>query len=101
MNSYHIIKTRYEFISNGLEEHNGKLSNRRKRCLQKKVESLLSQVLTTREADEEWGMVNGTVRRDCNRGRFYPEEIKKSKGTWLIVRQALFRVYGEPKRNKK
>lgn len=46
-------------------------------------------------------MVNGTVRRDCNRGRFYPEEIKKSKGTWLIVRQALFRVYGESKRNKK
>jgi hypothetical protein len=64
------------------------------------VKSLLSQVLTAREADEEWGMADGTVKRDCNRGRFYAEEIKKSKGTWLIVRQALLRVYGEPKSNR-
>lgn len=77
---------------------NGKLPNRGNRCLQKKVKSLLSQVLTAREADEEWGMADGTVKRDCYRGRFYAEEIKKSKGTWLIVRQALFRVYGSPKK---
>lgn len=78
--------------------YNAKLSNRRNRCLQKKAKSLLSQVLTAREADEEWGMASGTVRRDCNRGRFYAEEVKKSAGTWLITRQALSRVYGASKK---
>jgi hypothetical protein len=84
-----------------LEVCNAKLSRRRNKCIQKKkAKSLLSQVLTAREADEEWGMAIGTVRRDCNRGRFYAEEVKKSAGTWLITRQALARVYGEPNKNK-
>lgn len=98
-NSYHIMKIRTDTNSyQRLEVCNAKLS-RRNRCIQKKAKSLLSQVLTAREADEEWGMAIGTVRRDCNRGRFYAEEVKKSAGTWLITRQALARVYGEP--NKK
>ena len=47
-----------------------------------KAKSLLSQVLTAREADEEWGMAIGTVRRDCNRGRFMQ---KKLKIRWNLV----------------
>lgn len=98
--SYHTIGIRNDTNSyQGLEVYNARFSNRRNRCLQKKAKSLLSQVLTAREADEEWGMAIGTVRRDCNRGRFYAEEVKKSAGTWMITRQALARVYGEP--NKK
>ena len=42
----------------------------------RKVKSLLSQVLTAREADEEWGMADGTVKRDCNRGRFMQKKLK-------------------------
>ncbi|WP_020060200.1 helix-turn-helix domain-containing protein [Bacillus sp. 123MFChir2] len=45
-------------------------------------------------------MADGIVKRDRNRGRFYAEKIKKSKGTWLIVRQVLLRVYGDSKSNK-
>lgn len=50
-------------------------------------------ILTSSEADERWDLPKGTVKLDCNRGKFYPHEYRKSGGTWLVTVSAMERVY--------
>lgn len=59
-------------------------------------------VMTSSEAAERWGISPVTVKQACSgqRGlppRFKKEECRKSKGTWLVTRQGMVRLYGEEK----
>lgn len=58
-------------------------------------------VMTPPEASKQWGLSKDTVRAALTRGRF-DEQIKKglvrkSGGQWLLNKQAMYEVYGEPK----
>lgn len=57
------------------------------------------QVMTATEAAELWGVGEATVKQACSgqKGfppRFAPEEFRKSKGTWLVTRAGMERLYG-------
>lgn len=54
----------------------------------------LSLVMTAGEADTKWGLGHGTIRKACNEGRFAPDEMRKSQGTWLVTVAGMQRVYG-------
>jgi hypothetical protein len=60
----------------------------------------LSDVMTVTEAAAEWGFDPSTLRYACIGGKFSTNEARKSGGTWLITRQAMKRVYGEPSTTK-
>ncbi len=55
----------------------------------------LDSVMTAAEAATIWGLSINTVRNACLAGRFEPNEVRKSLGTWLITRAAMERVYGQ------
>lgn len=67
------------------------------------MRSPLYEVLTLHEAAKMWGLASVTLRRlifDVENGksdRLKPNEYKKSAGTWLILKSAMTRLYGEPK----
>lgn len=57
-------------------------------------------VMTSAEAAERWGVSPVTVKQACSGQRntpprFTSDECRKSKGTWLVSRQGMERVYGE------
>jgi hypothetical protein len=62
------------------------------------LENPLWEVVTTKEAAQEWGVADATIRQYILEGKFRPDEVRKSGGTWLIKRGALWRVFGVPKR---
>lgn len=56
-------------------------------------------VMTSAEAAELWGISPVTVKQACSGQRntpprFTSDECRKSKGTWLVSRQGMERVYG-------
>lgn len=55
--------------------------------------------MTATEADERWGLANGTIRAALNR-RFESQKhrgiVRKSGSVWLISEQAMKEVYGDP-----
>lgn len=59
-------------------------------------------VMTSAEAAERWGISPVTVKQACSGQRntpprFTSDECRKSKGTWLVSRQGMERVYGNMK----
>ncbi len=56
--------------------------------------SLLNGVMTLQEAALEWNIDDSTIRHAIKNQRFHNEEIRKSSNTWLILRSAMERVYG-------
>lgn len=55
----------------------------------------LNDVMTVKEAAEEWGKDVSTVRYACSQGKFTEKEARKSGGTWLIVKSGMERLYGK------
>lgn len=64
--------------------------------------AILGDVLTPGEAEERWGLKEGTVRAALNRGRFDEQiregAVRKSKKVWLLTDQAMREVYGAERR---
>lgn len=57
----------------------------------------LDDVRTVPEAAEEWHKVTEpTLKRHLAGGRFTANEARKAKGNWLITRQGMHRVLGNP-----
>lgn len=57
-------------------------------------------VMSSAEAAERWGLSPTTVKQACSGQRSTPPrftkgECRKSKGTWLVTRQGMERLYGE------
>lgn len=57
-------------------------------------------IMTAAEAADKWGISPVTVKQACSGQRntpprFTSEECRKSKGTWLVSRQGMERLYGE------
>lgn len=54
--------------------------------------------MTASEAQKLWGLKSeSTVRTYIARGKFKEGECRKSGETWLVTRDAMYRVFGEPK----
>ncbi|MEW6226578.1 MAG: helix-turn-helix domain-containing protein [Bacillota bacterium] len=56
------------------------------------------EVVALKEAAEEWGVADATIRQYILKGKFRPGEARKSGGTWLVKRSAMRRVFGLPRR---
>lgn len=54
----------------------------------------LSEVMTVKEAEDNWGLKPGTVRRACRENRIVS---RKSAGTWLTTASEMNKVYGSVK----
>ena len=59
-----------------------------------------NDVMTSAEAAERWKISPVTVKQACSGQRntpprFTSEECRKAKGTWLVSRQGMDRLYGE------
>lgn len=59
-------------------------------------------VMTSAEAAERWGISPVTIKQACagqrnTPPRFTKSECRKSKGTWLVTKQGMERVYGAMK----
>ena len=67
--------------------------------------NVLHEVLTLKEAAELWNVSVDTLKQKCI-GRvkgdlaFTHEECRQSGKTWLVTRQAMIRLYGEPPHDK-
>lgn len=64
---------------------------------------LLDEVMTAAEAAEIWGKSPVTVQQACpgykgNAPRFLPTEARKAGRIWLVTREGMNRLYGEPKK---
>lgn len=57
--------------------------------------------LTTLEAEREYDLPEGTVRRDIHRGRFEAGEYQKVGRGWIVSREAIERVYKRSQPRKK
>ena len=53
----------------------------------------LYEVTTAKEIEQEYGLPEGSVRRDISRNKFRKSEIRKSGSTWLIAKREAKRVY--------
>lgn len=64
-------------------------------------EKAIIEVMTIGEASEVWNKSQATLKSACagQKGlppRFTDDECRKSKGTWLVTREGMTRLYGEP-----
>lgn len=62
----------------------------------------IDEVLTVSEAAEMWGLAVNTIKCSCTgqKGlppRFTEDECRKSKGTWLVTKEGMQRLYGPAK----
>lgn len=55
---------------------------------------LIKDVMTVSEATEIWNLGITTIRKLIERGRFLEDEHRKSKGTWLVTRKGMERLFG-------
>jgi hypothetical protein len=57
--------------------------------------------MTFAEASELWGLGESTLRSTVRTDKLVEDvDYKKSGKVWLITKEAMSRVYGEPKSNK-
>lgn len=67
--------------------------------------NVLHEVLTLKEAAELWHISVDTLKQKCI-GRvkgdlaFTDTECRQSGKTWLVTREAMVRLYGEPPHDK-
>lgn len=61
------------------------------------------EYITAAEATAKWGLSESTLRAAFNRKskQFQPGEYKKSGKAWLVKLSAMYRIYGEPKKEGK
>lgn len=63
---------------------------------------IFTDVMTTKEAAEVWGLSQVSVKHLCTgiQGRpprlIIDVECRKSGGTWLVTKAGMTRLYGEP-----
>lgn len=66
--------------------------------------NMLFEVITASEGDELWNLPKGTVKQDIHRGIFKPYQYRKSskqhRGTLLLLKSAMYSIYGSPKTDK-
>lgn len=51
--------------------------------------------MTFAEATELWKLKDGTLRKAVERNSFSDGEARKSKGVWLVTKDAMLKRYGE------
>lgn len=61
----------------------------------------LTDIMTTSEAANLWGLSQTSVKQLCTGAQGRPPrltvtECRKSGGTWLVTRAGMTRLYGEP-----
>ncbi|PFW61570.1 DNA-binding protein [Bacillus sp. AFS075034] len=56
--------------------------------------SSIFDVLTAREAEQQYGLSPNTVVVWISRKKFHQEEHRKSSGTWLVTRAGMERITG-------
>ncbi|MFT8348760.1 helix-turn-helix domain-containing protein [Clostridium saccharoperbutylacetonicum] len=67
-------------------------------CNGKVKTSILKEVMTFAEASEIWGLGESTLRSTVRTDKLVEDiDYKKSGKVWLITKDAMIRVYGEPK----
>lgn len=65
---------------------------------QKYNDNFLNSVMTFAEATKQWGLGDSTLRMAVNRSTLVEgKDYRKSGSTWIITKEAMKRVYGEPK----
>jgi len=57
--------------------------------------SILDEVMTLQEAAMEWKLDDSTLRHAIRKNKFKSDEVRKSANTWLILKSAMVRLYGE------
>ena len=59
----------------------------------------INNIMTVSEAAEIWGITEGAIRKAIKSNKFIPSiDYRKAGRITLICREAMERVYGEPKR---
>lgn len=60
---------------------------------------VINEVLTISEASKIWGKEVSTLRRNFMNNVTFKLNVdcRKSGATWLVTKEAMERVYGEPK----
>lgn len=60
---------------------------------------MINEVLTISEASQLWGKEVSTLRRNFMNNVSFKTGVdcRKSGSTWLVTKEAMKRVYGEPK----
>ena len=59
----------------------------------KHKEGAVFEVMTFPEAEAYYGLGKRTLHTDARRGKFLPEEARKSAGTWIVTHEAIKRLY--------
>ena len=58
----------------------------------------INNIMTVSEAAETWGITEGAIRKAIKSNKFIPSiDYRKAGRITLICRDAMIRVYGEPK----
>lgn len=58
----------------------------------------INEVMTVKEASEQWGLTEGAIRNSIKVKKFIPGlDYRKAGRITLITKGAMTRVYGEPK----
>ena len=61
----------------------------------------INNIMTVSEAAEIWGITEGAIRKAIKSRKFIPNiDYRKAGRITLICREAMMRVYGEPKRSE-
>lgn len=62
---------------------------------------IINSVLTVSEAAKKWGIVEGTIRAAIKSNKFvHGVDYRKAGKITLITKEAMLRVYSEPKANE-
>lgn len=56
---------------------------------------LVNEVMTFSEAAEIYSISKPTLRKNVDKGKYLKGEVRQSKSTWLITKDAMKRLYGE------
>ena len=56
---------------------------------------IIKEVMTFAEATQRWKLKDSTLRKVVERNLFVAEEARKSKGVWLITKEAMIKHYGK------
>lgn len=60
------------------------------------TDNILDRVFTAAGAAQKWGLGLSTVKRACQDSRI---ECKKDAGTWIVTKEGMIKLYGDPKNN--
>lgn len=58
----------------------------------------LNDVLTIPEASAEWKITEDKIKRYAREGKFLEGEARRAGKNWLITRDGMSRIFGEPQK---